>query len=98
MDKEKVLEMSSKNIVYVGQKPISSYLMAVLKVLQSSNSVKLVARGRAISRAVDVSEIVRNRYLDGFHVGEIQIGSEELEDLNGRIRNVSTISIELARV
>jgi DNA-binding protein len=71
--------------------------MAVLKVLQSSYSVKLVARGRAISRAVDVSEIIRNKYLDGVNVKDIEIGTEVMENFDGRSRNVSTISIELTR-
>ena len=53
------------------------------------------ARGRAISTAVDVAEVTRTRFMENLTVENIEIGTEELEFLEGRMRNVSTMTIVL---
>ena len=56
--------MTDENIVYVGNKPVMNYVLAVVtQVNNGANEVYLKARGRAISRAVDVAEIVRNLFV-----------------------------------
>jgi DNA-binding protein len=85
------------NIVYIGRKPVMSYCNAVLQVMANNDSVKLVARGRAISHAVDVAEITRNRFLTDLTVDSIDIGTEELESEHGEKRNVSNITITLKK-
>ncbi len=87
--------MSKNNVVYVGSKPIMNYCMAVIESLRHSDSVALKARGRAISRAVDVAEVTRNRYLSGVKVESIDIMTEELDSHDGDTRNVSAITILL---
>lgn len=87
--------MSKNNIVYVGSKPLMNYCMAVIESLRHSDSVALKARGRAISRAVDVAEVTRNRYLNGIKVESIDIMTEELDSHDGDTRNVSAITILL---
>ena len=87
--------MSKDNVVYVGSKPIMNYCMAVIESLRHSDSVALKARGRAISRAVDVAEVTRNRYLNGVKVESIDIMTEELDSHDGDTRNVSAITILL---
>ena len=87
--------MSKNNIVYVGSKPLMNYCMAVIESLRHSDSVALKARGRAISRAVDVAEVTRNRYLNGVKVESIDIMTEELDSHDGDTRNVSAITILL---
>jgi DNA-binding protein len=90
--------MSDSNIVYIGNKPIMNYCLAVLSSLQNENStVELKARGRAISSAVDVAEVTKNRFMRDLVVENIEIGTEELESHEGRKRNVSTISIVLKK-
>jgi DNA-binding protein len=89
--------MSENNIVYIGSKPVMNYCLAVLSSLQGGNNeVFLKARGRAISTAVDVAEVTKNRFLEDLSVKHIEIGTEELES-EGQKRNVSTISIELKK-
>ena len=51
------------------------------------------ARGRSISRAVDVVEIVRNRFITDTTVDDIIISTENLEGEEGRTSNVSSIEI-----
>jgi len=91
--------MVGANIVYVGNKPPMAYVMALITALNSSRTenVVLKARGRAISRAVDVAEIARNRYLNGLSAGKIEIGTEQMPTEGGGTRGVSTISITLRR-
>ena len=90
--------MSDRNIVYIGNKPIMNYCLAVLSSLQGDgNLVHLKARGRAISSAVDVAEVTRNRFLKDLAVDNIEIGTEELENQEGQKRNVSTITITLKK-
>jgi len=72
-----------------------SYVMATLATFNNNNeAVHLKARGRAITTAVDVAEITRNRYMTGMEHPEITIGTEQVEDDRG-MRNVSTMTIVL---
>ncbi len=88
----------TEHVVYVGNKPVMNYVLATLTQLnEGANEVVIKARGRAISRAVDVAEIVRNRFMPGVDVKEIKIDTEELESEQGRRVNVSTIEIVLAK-
>ena len=87
--------MSQDNIIYIGRKPAMSYVMATLATFNNDNeTVHLKARGRAITTAVDVAEITRNRYMTGMEHPEIIIGTEQVEDDRGT-RNVSTMTIVL---
>ena len=90
--------MDQSNVVYVGRKPVMAYCMAVMTALRSgSGEVTLMARGRAISTAVDVAEIVRNQFISGLMVKGISIDTEQLESEDGSPRNVSNIAITLAK-
>jgi DNA-binding protein Alba len=86
------------NVVFVGKKPSMSYVLAV--ITQFSNGqpeVHVKARGRAISRAVDVAEIVRKRFAQDVKIKNIEIGTEE-RDLGDKGKvNVSTIDILLSK-
>ena len=87
--------MSQDNIIYIGRKPAMSYVMATLATFNNNNeTVHLKARGRAITTAVDVAEITRNRYMTEMDHPTIEIGTELLEDDRGT-RNVSTMTITL---
>ncbi|OYT63174.1 DNA-binding protein Alba [Candidatus Bathyarchaeota archaeon ex4484_205] len=83
-----------ENVVYIGGKPVMNYVLAVITQFnEGGDRVVLKARGRAISRAVDVAEIVRNRFLPNIEVKDIRIGTEELQSEDGRTVNTSTIEI-----
>ena len=88
----------AENAVFVGNKPVMNYVLAVLTQFNNgATEVAIKARGKAISRAVDVAEIVRNRFLPNVTVKSIQIDTEELDSEQGRKVNVSTIEIVLAK-
>ncbi len=84
-------------VIYVGSKPVMNYVTAAMMQLTESDEVLIKARGRAISRAVDCAEIVRNRFVPDSEISSIETDTEELEDESGRKRNVSTITIEMRR-
>ena len=90
--------MSVENVVYIGSKPLMNYCIAVVSLLQEKGgTVAVKARGRAISTAVDVVEVTRTRLLKDLTVMDIEIGTEELESTDGRMRNVSSITIILKK-
>lgn len=83
--------------VYIGQKPLMSYVMATLATLNSDSEVKILARGKAISKAVDVAEVVRKRFMTSAKIKGIFIGTETVSGKEeGEKRNISTIEIELS--
>jgi DNA-binding protein len=90
-------EKKAGNVVFIGIKPVMNYVLAVITQFNmGTGDVTLKARGKAISRAVDVAEIVRNRFLQSLKVKSIGIGTEELQVESGTI-NVSTMEITLGK-
>jgi DNA-binding protein len=86
------------NFVFIGKKPIMSYVMAVVTQFNKGElDVVIKARGKAISMAVDVAEISRQRFLKDIEVKSINIGTEEVEREEGRLR-VSAIEITLGKI
>ena len=86
------------NIIYIGRKPVMAYVLAVMTALRDTKSeVTLMARGRAISKAVDVSEVVRNQFISDLSVTDISIGTEQMESEEGGTRNISNIAITLTK-
>jgi len=84
------------NVILVGQKPSMAYVLGVVTIFSEGKSDVLIkARGRAISRAVDVAEIVRRRFVQDAKIKSIDIGTEERELENGQKINVSTMCITL---
>ena len=82
-------------VIFVGNKPPMSYVMAVITELSSGaiTEIMLKARGRAITTAVDVAEITSNRFIKDLTVTSVGIGTEEMPAREGdnRLRNVSII-------
>ncbi len=91
-------EDSEENVIFIGSKPPMSYVLAVVTEFKKDNTKEVIikARGRAISRAVDTAEIVRNRFVTDAVVKKINIGTENLTNDEGRTHNVSSIEIHLS--
>jgi len=88
-------------IVFIGSKQPMDYVLAVMTRLSSGDAkeVTLKARGQAMTTAVDVAEITRNRFLKDLKVSKVSIGTEEMPPREGetRSRNVSTLEITLTK-
>lgn len=86
------------NTVYVGKKGVMGYVLAVVTQFNNgAEHIVIKARGKLISRAVDVAEIVRNRFLTDVKVRDILIKTEELTSEDGSLSKVSAIEITLGK-
>ena len=89
---------SERNVIFVGKKPLMTYVTATLTQLAGLPTVTIKARGRTITQAVDVSQmIVKRMNAVGFEISDVRISSDSLESQDGRMRNVSTIEIDVSR-
>ncbi|MBU4284431.1 MAG: DNA-binding protein Alba [Nanoarchaeota archaeon] len=92
--------MAEDNTIFIGEKPFMNYVTAVVMQFTTKNAsdIFIKARGKFISRAVDVAEVASKRFLiDQVQVGDIKIDSEEFTNKEGRQVRVSTIEITLKR-
>jgi DNA-binding protein len=88
--------MAEDNVIYIGNKAVMSYVLAVVTQFNSgSNEIVIKARGRAIARAVDTAEVVRNKFMPGVEVNDIKIGTEQIEFEGGQKSNISSIEITM---
>ncbi len=88
------------NSVFVGNKNFMNYVTAVVMqfTTKEAKEVTIKARGKFISRAVDVAEVATKRFLDNqAEVKGIKIDSEEFQNDEGKDVRVSTIEITLAK-
>ena len=108
MEEEKKAERKKidDNIIYIGKKLFTKYVMAVMTQIANKNlgEIRVIARGKFISKAVDIAEVAKNKFSEGnnkISIGEIKIGSEKFmaKGLDGREReiNVSVIEIPLIK-
>lgn len=86
--------------VFIGGKPFMNYVTGVVMQFTTQNAKEVVikARGKFISRAIDVTEVVRKRFLENqIELKDIKIDSEEFENKEGRKVRVSTVELTLAK-
>ncbi len=87
-----------ESVVFVGSKPLMAYITAcVTQLNRNPEELQIKARGRAISRAVDVAEVLRNRFMTDLIVSNIDISTEQVKTAEGNVANVSAMEITLVR-
>lgn len=95
------MENSDENVVFIGGKPFMNYVTAVVMQFNTKGARQVVikARGKFISRAVDVAEVCKKRFLKDHNIETkgIKTDSEEFDNAEGRKVNVSTIDITLGK-
>lgn len=85
------------NTVYVGKKGVMAYVLAAVTQFNNGmDEVVIKARGRSISKAVDVAEILRGRFVTDTETSDIKIATEEIEGID-RTSKVSSIEITLKK-
>jgi DNA-binding protein len=92
--------MADDNAVFIGNKPFMNYVTGVVVqfTTKSAGEVIIKARGKFISRAVDVAEVVMKRFLkEQLSLKDIKIDSEGFQNKEGQDVRVSTIEITLAK-
>ena len=71
------------NAVLIGKKPTMNYVLACITFFHAgAKEVKIKARGRSISRAIDVVEVVRHRFLPDVKIKSIGIGTDQLQPMD----------------
>jgi DNA-binding protein len=94
------VEMADDNSIFIGGKPFMNYVTGVVMQFTTKNAEEVIvkARGKFISRAVDVTEVAAKRFLkETVVVKDIKIDSEEFENKEGKQVRVSIIEITLAK-
>ena len=75
-----------------------TYVNATLTLLSNEPTVTIKARGKNITFAVDVSQmIVKRMNAVGYRVSSVRIFSEKMTSLDGKERNVSVMEIDVSR-
>ena len=95
------MTQNNSDVIFVGNKPPMSYVLAIITSFSSGTleEITLKARGQAITTAVDVAEIARNRFIKDLKVSKIAIGTVEMPPREGenKSRMVSTMEITLGK-
>ena len=88
----------ASNEILIGKKPLMTYVTAALVQLANEPVVLIKARGRSITHAVDVAQIIVKRMDNiGYKAGPVKIGSQTIISEDGRERDVSTIEVQISR-
>jgi len=94
-------DIEDTNSIFIGAKPFMNYVTGIVMQFTTKNEQEVLvkARGKFISRAVDVVEVAEKRFLAGqIKVSDIFIDSEEFKNKEGKDVRVSTIEITLVRI
>ena len=89
------------NVIFIGNKPFMNYVTSVVIQFTTKEAPEVIvkARGKFISRAVDVVEVARKRFLKGqVKIKGIATDSEEFTNKEGKLVRVSTIELTLEKV
>ena len=96
-----IMEDDDDNTIFVGIKPFMNYVTSVVMQFQNKNRkiVNVSARGKFVSKAVDVVEVARRTFLkdENIRVREININSEQFENKEGKRIFVSSMEIVLTK-
>ena len=90
--------MAKDNCIFVGGKPFMNYVTGIVMQFTTKDAKEVIikARGKFISRAVDIAEVTTKRFLeDQVKVEGIAIDSEGFKNNEGKDIRVSTIEITI---
>lgn len=95
---ENTNEHYDKTLMYIGKKSSMNYVLAInSRMTEGLDEMTIKARGKNISKAVDVAEIVTNRFITDANDDQVKISTEEITRENGTKTNVSTIEIVIKK-
>jgi len=94
----KAEQIEQGHFVFIGKKGAMAYVLAVITHFgEGAQEVIIKARGKSISHAVDVAEIVKNKSAE-VHIKAINTSTEEVQTMDGRPLKISAIEIVIAKV
>lgn len=84
------------NLIFVGKKPFMVYVQSCQYILQGHDTLEICARGKSISRAVDIAEVLLNRFMkDQLEKIEITTNSESFDSKEGNNKKISVSTIKI---
>lgn len=89
-----------RNAFFVGSKPLMNYVTAAVMQFSSRNASEVIlkARGKFMTRAIDASQVIVNRFMkDKAEIASVKLGSEEFKNDDGKLIRVSTVEINIKR-
>ncbi len=90
-----------ENTILIGGKPLMNYIRSITYQFEKENAPEVIikSRGKFISKAVDVAEVAKKKFLvdKNLKIKDIKIDSEEFETKEGKKITVSTIEITLSK-
>ena len=90
--------MSEMPMIFIGKRPTMNYVLAVITEFNSGASrVVIKARGRVTAKAIDVAEIVKNRFMKEVTIEKMETDTENLPSKDGRTVSVSSLEITLLK-
>jgi len=88
---------TSNNTIFIGQKPLMVYVASAFSSLLRKGEVVVKARGRFVSKAVDVAVTLTRRFgFDNYEVKSIKTDTEQVGS-GEQTRYVSTIEIKVGK-
>ena len=99
-EKPKEYKKKDEHTVFIGGKPFMNYVTSVVMQFTTQGATEIIvkARGKFISKAVDITEVSTKRFLEGqVSVKGIQIDREEFQNKEGKQVRVSTIELTLEK-
>jgi len=97
---EEPTDSENDRSIFVGGKPFMNYVTGIVMQFTTQNAPEVLvkARGKFISKAVDIAEVSRKRFLeDHIELKDISIDSKEFTNKEGKQVRVSTIEIALKK-
>jgi DNA-binding protein len=89
---------TSGEFVVVGLKPIMNYVVACMTLFNAGiEQVMVRARGRHISKTVDMINMLRSVFLKDLVVDSVEIGTDKHMSPEGKELFVSTIEIRISK-
>ncbi len=87
-----------EGIIFVGKKPLMTYVLAVVTQFNAgAQNVKIKARGKAISRVIDVTQVVKNRFVNSMRIANFDAATEMLPNEDGTTSKVSSLTLTLTK-
>lgn len=95
--KKQGIVKSDDNVIYVGNKPFGNYMMACKLQLLEGNEIYIKARGKQISKAVDLAEVLKNNGIKNrkVDINEMYSESTDLNNKSDKPVRVSQITIKI---
>ena len=93
--------MAEEQMIFIGKKPTNNYVLAVVTEFNQDTEgdrvVVIKARGRLTAKAIDLAEIVKNRFVKGVVIEKMLTDTETLSSKDGREVQVSSLEITLRK-